>query len=154
MILSEYVFKVIRRQLKLNNIVGYNSLSPEEANYPLVVYKELSLNPLWSNDTNIEQIRIRFEVYANSTNVQDVIDIMKTLEILFNRTSYTFTEAEYGAENMCSIKLTESLGKDDEGFSKGIVDYRFSAHRNSDNTAVVSYSSSSSSTSSSSSSSD
>jgi hypothetical protein len=129
MILSNQVVILIADELSSNSITGFNALAPEEQTYPFVVYTVRGLTNRYSFQNEYEDVLVRFEIHTNSTDVQDVIDIMVDLETIWNFNSYPFIAPDVGQVNICAHKVTESLTKTEEAFCLGTVDYVFQCWR-------------------------
>jgi len=139
MILAEQVFKIIAKVCSDNGVTAYCTIAPQEtqnltvknisSNLPFVVFELRSTRTLTGTEVEIEYINIRMHVYSQNPKIKQVINTMRQLDSLFNKTSLVFLDSDDGIELMCQRKVYESILPGDDYFWDGFLDFEFVAKR-------------------------
>jgi len=123
------------QQLAILNINHYPFYGVDESIYPFVVYSLpwLDMAPDNAFDYDYETIRVRFEVFDEYPNIQNVFTIMKQLEQVFDINRPNFPGS---SNNMRIVKSSllnnfiDTLNKEGRNmFWRGTADYSFVCER-------------------------
>ena len=153
MILTEQILKVIRQELDNCNILtgSFLSLAPSEQVYPFCSFSPYQVVADWTFSDTYNYVYIQFSVFDNSDNKNKVIEALKCIERLFNRTGLNFLEdSDTGiGELLCSHRVgnerIEYIGEEGDNYWMGVQDYVFVCIKGKDEDFQSSSSSSSSS---------
>lgn len=133
MILGEQIYKLICQQLLANSITAYSDYIPDETSYPFCMYEIIDMedSPDWSFKKDYERLTVRFNIYGNKDNPQDVVDLAEKIEKIFNRTKKTFIDTDNGKYLICNYKIDDKINiLNDTLYWIASSDYQFIAQRN------------------------
>ena len=133
MILAEQIYMLIRNELETAGIRAYSDRIPTEIIYPFCMYEipDTVSKPEWAFEKDYETLTVRFNIYGEKDNPNDVIAIAEQIEEIFNRTKLIFVESEGGIHLVCNYKVDDSIGiLKDPARWLAISDYEFIAQRN------------------------
>lgn len=108
----------------------YEGLPPDTAIYPFIISQIIS-NPLTFGFTHdYEKIRIQFNVFDDSANNKRVIQIMKSLELLWDKRAYSFVDTDGCIQLNCITRSDERIPYlNEDEYWQGSYDFIFFAQR-------------------------
>ena len=134
MYLSEQIYTLVRNELVTAGITAYSDCIPddEEIIYPFCLYEIINPDnkPDIAFNKDYEHLIVKFNIYGNKDNQQDIVDLAEQIEDIFNRTKKAFVNTDNGKYLVANFKENDDITfLEEDSYWLATTTYAFCAQR-------------------------